>query len=52
MDRFKGGLTLELWNTYNRTNPLQVRYNSQYTKEVPIAQLPIVPFLAARFQFN
>lgn len=45
-DRWKGGITLELWNAYNRTNPLQVRYNSDYTKELPIAQLPIVPFLA------
>ncbi len=45
-DRWKGGITLELWNAYNRTNPLQVRYNADYTKEVPIAQLPIVPFLA------
>ena len=45
-DRWKGGITFELWNAYNRTNPLQVRYNPNYTKEVPIAQLPIVPFLA------
>lgn len=45
-DRWKGGITLELWNAYNRTNALQVRYNSDFTKEVPIAQLPIVPFLA------
>lgn len=45
-DKWKGGFTIELWNAYNRTNALQVRYNSDYTKEVPIAQLPIVPFLA------
>lgn len=51
IDKFNGGFTLELWNVYNRTNPLQVRYNSQYTKEVPIAQLPISPFLAATFDF-
>jgi len=47
----KGGLTLELWNAYNRTNILQVRYNSNYTKEVPVAQLPLVPFLALTLEF-
>ncbi len=51
IDKFNGGFTVELWNVYNRTNPLQVRYNSDFTKEVPIAQLPIVPFLAATFEF-
>ena len=50
-DRWKGGLTLELWNAYNRTNYLQVRYNDNFTKEVPIAQLPIVPFLAVTAEF-
>lgn len=50
-DRLKGGLTLELWNAYNRTNILQVRYNKNYTKEVPVAQLPIVPFLAVTLEF-
>ena len=45
-DRWKGAFTVELWNAYNRTNALQVRYNSDFTKEVPIAQLPIVPFLS------
>lgn len=50
-DRLKGGFTLELWNAYNRTNILQVRYDENYTKEVPIAQLPIVPFLAATLEF-
>ncbi len=47
----KGGLTLEFWNAYNRTNILQVRYNANYTKEVPVAQLPIVPFLALTLEF-
>lgn len=51
VDKLKGGLTLELWNAYNRINPLQVRYNSQYTKEVPIAQLPLIPFLAVMLEF-
>lgn len=51
IDNWKGGLTLELWNAYNRTNPLQVRYNSDFTKEVPIAQLRLVPFLAVTIQF-
>ena len=50
-DRLKGGFTLELWNAYNRTNILQVRYDENYTKEVPITQLPIVPFLAATLEF-
>ena len=49
--RWKGGFTAELWNAYNRTNIFQVRYNSDYTKEVPIAQLPIVPFLALTLEF-
>ena len=50
-DRWNGGLTLELWNAYNRTNYLQVRYNENYTKEVPIAQLPLIPFLAVTAEF-
>ena len=50
-NRWKGGLTLELWNAYNRTNILQVRYNKNYTKDVPVAQLPIVPFLAVTLEF-
>ena len=50
-DRYNGGLTLELWNAYNRTNILQVRYNDNYTKEVRITQLPIVPFLAVTLAF-
>ena len=50
-DRLKGGLTLEVWNAYNRTNYLQVRYNPNYTKEIPIAQLPIVPFFALTLEF-
>ena len=49
--RLKGGFTLELWNAYNRTNTLRVRYNSNYTKEVPVAQLPIVPFIALTLEF-
>ena len=49
--RWKGGFTAELWNAYNRTNILQVRYNKNYTKEVPVAQLPIIPFLAFTLEF-
>ena len=49
--RWKGGFTAELWNAYNRTNILQVRYNKNYTKEVPVAQLPILPFLALTLEF-
>ncbi len=51
INNWKGGFTAELWNAYNRTNSLQVRYNSNFTKEVPIAQLPIVPFLALTLEF-
>lgn len=50
-DRLTGGFTLELWNAYNRTNYLQVRYTNNYTKQVQIAQLPIVPFLAVTLEF-
>lgn len=50
-DKWKWGFTLELWNVYNRTNILQVRYNKNYTKEVPVAQLPIIPFLAVTAEF-
>ncbi len=46
LDNLKGGFTFELWNAYNRRNILQVRYGEHFTKEVPIAQLPIVPFFA------
>ena len=51
IENWKGGFTLELWNAYNRTNVLQVRYNPNFTKEIPIAQLPIVPFFAATLEF-
>ncbi len=51
INNWKGGVTFELWNAYNRTNILQVRYNQDYTKEVPIAQLPIVPFIALTLEF-
>ena len=50
-DRFRAGFTFELWNVYNRINSLQVRYNSNFTKEVPIAQLPLVPFIALTFEY-
>lgn len=49
--RWKGGFTIELWNAYNRNNFLQVRYNQNFTEEVPIYQLPIVPFLALTLEF-
>ena len=52
IDKLNGGFTIELWNVYNRTNPLQVRYNSEFTKEVPIAQLPIIPFPAVTIEFE
>ena len=51
LDNWKWGFTLELWNVYNRTNILQVRYNKNYTKEVRIAQLPIIPFVAVTAEF-
>ncbi|RKU36601.1 hypothetical protein C6496_13250 [Candidatus Poribacteria bacterium] len=51
INNWKSGFTFELWNAYNRTNVLQVRYNPNYTKEIPIPQLPIVPFLAATLEF-
>ena len=51
LDKVKGGFTVELWNAYNRKNILQVRYSEHFTKEVPIAQLPIVPFFALTLEF-
>ena len=51
IDRFKLGFTAEIWNAYNRTNILQVRYNANYTKEVQIAQLPLIPFLAFTMEY-
>ena len=51
LDNWKWGFTLELWNVYNRTNILQVRYNKDYTKEVRIAQLPLIPFIAVTAEF-
>lgn len=50
-ETFRVGFTFELWNVYNRINSLQVRYNSDFTKEVPIAQLPLVPFIALTFDY-
>ncbi len=51
INRFKCGFTAEIWNAYNRTNILQVRYNENYTKEVQIAQLPLIPFLAFTVEY-
>lgn len=51
INKFKLGFTAELWNAYNRTNILQVRYNANYTKEVQIAQLPLIPFLAFTMEY-
>ncbi len=45
------GLALEIWNLYNRRNILEVRYNENFTREEPIAQLPIVPFVALTLEF-
>jgi len=50
-NKWKWGFTLEIWNVYNRTNILQVRYDENYTKERRIAQLPIIPFLAVTAEF-
>ena len=51
LDNWKWGFTLELWNVYNRTNILEVRYSKNYTKQVPVAQLPIIPFIAMTAAF-
>lgn len=45
------GLTFELWNVYNRNNLLQVRYDANFTKHIPVSQLRIVPFLAVTLEF-
>ena len=45
------GLALEVWNVYNRNNILEVRYSRNFTKEEPISQLPIIPFVAMTLEF-
>ncbi len=45
------GFALEIWNVYNRDNILEVRYSRNFTKEEPISQLPIVPFVAITLEF-
>ena len=50
-ERFRAGFTFEIWNVYDRINFLQVRYNAGFTKEMPIAQLPLVPFIALTFEY-
>ena len=45
------GLAIEVWNVYNRNNILEVRYSPNFTKEEPISQLPIIPFIAIVGQF-
>ena len=45
------GLALEIWNIYNRNNILEIRYSPNFTKEEPISQLPIIPFLAITLEF-
>lgn len=45
------GFALEVWNLYNRNNILEVRYSRDFTKEKPISQLPIIPFVAVTFEF-
>ncbi len=48
---WKLGFALEVWNVYNRTNILEVRYSPNFTKEEPISQLPIIPFVAMVLEF-
>ena len=45
------GVALEVWNVYNRNNILEVRYSRNFTKEEPVSQLPIIPFLAITLEF-
>ena len=45
------GLALEVWNVYNRNNILEVRYSRNFTKEEPVSQLPIIPFVAMTLEF-
>ena len=45
------GLALEVWNLYNRNNILEVRYSPNFTKEEPVSQLPIIPFVAIVLEF-
>ena len=45
------GFALEIWNVYNRDNILEVRYSRNFTKEEPISQLPIIPFVAMTLEF-
>ena len=45
------GFALEVWNLYNRNNILEVRYSPNFTKEEPISQLPIIPFVAIVLEF-
>ena len=48
---WKFGFALEVWNVYNRNNILEVRYSQNFTKEEPISQLPIIPFVAIVLEF-
>lgn len=45
------GLALEVWNVYNHNNTLEVRYSQNFTKEEPVSQLPIIPFLVITLEF-
>jgi hypothetical protein len=45
------GFALEIWNLYNRNNILEVRYSRNFTKEEPVSQLPIIPFVAMTLEF-
>ena len=45
------GFALEIWNVYNRNNILEVRYSRNFTKEEPVSQLPIIPFVAMTLEF-
>lgn len=45
------GVVLEVWNVYNHNNILEVRYSRNFTKEEPVSQLPIIPFLAITLEF-
>ena len=45
------GFALEVWNVYNRNNILEVRYSRNFTKEEPVSQLPIIPFVAMALEF-
>jgi len=50
-ERWQLKVYLDVTNVYNRANPEQVQYSFDYTRQVAVTGLPIIPSFGARGEF-